>query len=294
MVSYRRPMRRREVLEGAASLGAAAWMSACVEPPSLTGSDRAAAQASQPGTDQARVLQRITARPAMDGDGATLHRVFPGPTLRHLDPFVILDDFDVRRPAGFPEHPHRGFEAFTYMLEGKFHHRDSMGNDSVIGPGGTQRFTSGRGARHSEMPATDGPNRGLQLWVNLPQRLKQIDPTYAGVDGDEMPRFDGEGHVLREIVGPRSPVELQTEVEYFDVELLADASFSHVVPVGHNALIYVLGGEVELLGERLVHRDGLLPSAGAITIRASRPSRVLWLSGRPHGEPIRQRGPFVD
>jgi redox-sensitive bicupin YhaK (pirin superfamily) len=290
-VGYRPHMRRREVLEGAASLGAAALLSACVDPPGLNEADRAS---NQPPTDQARVLQRITARPAMDGDGATLHRVFPGPTLRHLDPFVILDDFDVRRPAGFPEHPHRGFEAFTYMLEGKFHHRDSMGNDSMIGPGGTQRFTSGRGARHSEMPGTDGPNRGLQLWVNLPQRLKQIEPSYAGVDGDKMPRFEGEGHVLREVVGPRSPVELQTEVEYFDVELLADASFSHVVPVGHNALIYVLDGEVELLGERLVHRDGLLPSAGAITISASRPSRVLWLSGRPHGEPIRQRGPFVD
>jgi redox-sensitive bicupin YhaK (pirin superfamily) len=284
-------MRRREVLEGAASLGAAALMSACIDPPSLAAAERTASQAS---AEQARVLQRITAHPAMDGDGATLHRVFPGPTLRHLDPFVILDDFDVRRPAGFPEHPHRGFEAFTYMLEGKFHHRDSMGNDSVIGPGGIQRFTSGRGARHSEMPGTDGPNRGLQLWVNLPQRLKQIEPTYVGIDGDKMPRFDNEGHVLREVVGPRSPVELQTEVEYFDVELLADASYSHVVPAGHNALIYVLGGEVELLGERLVHRDGLLPSAGAITITARAPSRVLWLSGRPHGEPIRQRGPFVD
>jgi redox-sensitive bicupin YhaK (pirin superfamily) len=269
-------------------------ISACVEPPSLAGGDPAASRAKQPGMDVARVLQRITARPAMDGDGATLHRVFPGPTLRHLDPFVILDDFDVRRPAGFPEHPHRGFEAFTYMLEGKFHHRDSMGNDSVIGPGGTQRFTSGRGARHSEMPGTDGPNRGLQLWVNLPQRLKKIEPSYAGIDGDEMPRFEGAGHVLREVVGPRSPVVLETEVEYFDVELFADASFSHVVPVGHNALIYVLGGEIELLGERLVHRDGLLPSAGAITINATRPSRVLWLSGRPHGEPIHQRGPFVD
>jgi redox-sensitive bicupin YhaK (pirin superfamily) len=284
-------MRRREILQATASLGVAALIPACVEPPSLAGTDRAAGQASG---ERARVLQRITARPAMDGDGATLHRVFPGPTLRHLDPFVILDDFDVRRPAGFPEHPHRGFEAFTYMLEGKFHHRDSMGNDSVIGPGGTQRFTSGRGARHSEMPATDGPNRGLQLWVNLPQRLKKIEPSYSGIDGANMPRFDNEGHVLREVVGPRSPVELQTEVEYFDVELLADASYSHVVPAGHNALIYVLGGEVELLGERLVHRDGLLPSAGAITITARTPSRVLWLSGRPHGEPIRQRGPFVD
>lgn len=291
-------MRRRTIIEGAAALGAASGLgalAACVEPPSLANQDQRPDQrASKPAPDPARVLQRFAAHPATDGAGATLHRVFPGPALRHLDPFVVLDDFDVRQPAGFPDHPHRGFEAFTYMIEGAFHHRDSMGNDSVIGPGGTQRFTSGRGARHSEMPATPGANRGLQLWVNLPQRLKQIDPSYVGIDGAEMPRFDGDGHVLREVVGPRSPVELQTEVEYFDVQLLADASFTHTVPTGHNALIYVLEGEVALLGQQLGAREALLPTPGPITLAAHRPSRVLWLSGRPHGEPIRQRGPFVD
>jgi redox-sensitive bicupin YhaK (pirin superfamily) len=286
-------MRRRAILEGAAALGAVASVGGCVEPPSLAGEQTKARDPA--GVEPARVLRRIVSRPAIDGAGATVQRVFPGPDLRHLDPFVVLDDFDVRRPAGFPDHPHRGFEAFTYMIEGKFHHRDSMGNDSVIGPGGTQRFTSGRGARHSEMPATDGPNRGLQLWVNLPRRLKKVTPSYAGIDGAKMPaRAEGRGHLLREVVGPRSPVELQTEVEYLDLELLADASFSHAVPAGHNALIYVLEGEVSLLGERLAAREALLPSPGAITITARAPSRLLWLSGKPHGEPIRHRGPFVD
>jgi quercetin 2,3-dioxygenase len=276
-------MRRRELLGGSFALGAAA----CVDPPTLAGASGASMSA-------ARVVRKITAVPAIDGAGATVQRLFPTPQLRHLDPFVLLDDFDVRRPAGFPEHPHRGFEAFTYMIEGAFHHRDSLGNDSVIGPGGTQRFTSGRGARHSEMPATDGRNRGLQLWVNLPRRLKQVDPSYAGIAGEAMPVESLGDRVIREVVGDRSPVLLQTEVRYFDVELLADASFEHTVPEGHNAVIYVLDGEVELLGERLRGGEALLPTAGVVAIRASAASRIVWLSGRPHGEPIRQRGPFVD
>ncbi len=242
----------------------------------------------------ARVIRKITAVPAIDGAGATVRRLFPTPQLRHLDPFVLLDDFDVRRPAGFPDHPHRGFEAFTYMIEGAFHHRDSMGNDSVIGSGGTQRFTSGRGARHSEMPASDGRNRGLQLWVNLPRRLKRVDPSYVGIAGEHMPVESLGDRVIREVVGARSPVSLQTEVAYFDIELLADASFEHVVPDGHTALIYAIDGEIELLDEPLREGEAVLPSPGAITIRARVPSRVLWLSGRPHGEPIRHRGPFVD
>lgn len=290
-------MRRREILEGALALGAIAPASqiiACVEPPTGATHNQPTSSSRSSAVASARVLQRIVSHAAIDGAGATVQRVFPGPDLRHLDPFVVLDDFDVRRPAGFPEHPHRGFEAFTYMIEGKFHHRDSMGNDSMIGPGGTQRFTSGSGARHSEMPGTDGPNRGLQLWVNLPRRLKQMAPSYVGIAGEHMPRVEGKGHVLREVVGPGSPVVLQTEVEYFDLQLLADASFEHEVAVGRNTLIYVLEGEVSLLGERLVKGEALLPTSGLVAINTTRASRVLWLSGKPHGEPINQRGPYVD
>jgi redox-sensitive bicupin YhaK (pirin superfamily) len=283
------PMRRRTILRGIGGTLAIATTGACVPPPSR---ERIAAE-----PERARVIQRLSARATVDGQGATLKRLFPGPQLRHLDPFVLLDDFDVRRPAGFPDHPHRGFEAFTYMIAGAFHHRDSLGNDSVIGPGGTQRFTSGRGARHSEMPAGEGSNRGLQLWVNLPQRLKQIDPSYVGTEGGAIPeRPASEGLIgrVREVVGASSPVVLQTEVEYLDLDLLADSRFTHVVPGDHNAIVYVLEGRVALLGETLTRGQAILPSAGSITVVAEQPSRVLWLSGRPHGEPIRQRGPFVD
>ena len=128
----------------------------------------------------AQIRTRFSARWTKEGRGATVRRIFPGPDIRHLDPFVLLDDFGVRRPAGFPMHPHRGFEAFTYMIEGAFFHKDNLGNESEIFAGGTQRFTSGKGAWHSEMPSTDGRNRGLQLWVNLPRRLKPMPPDYEG------------------------------------------------------------------------------------------------------------------
>jgi quercetin 2,3-dioxygenase len=280
-------MRRRQLLGGTIALSAAA----CVDPPTLVG---AGTDASAGPISSARIIRKITAKPSIDGAGATVQRLFPTPELRNLDPFVLLDDFDVRRPAGFPDHPHRGFEAFTYMIEGAFHHRDSLGNDSIIGPGGTQRFTSGRGARHSEMPASDGRNRGLQLWVNLPRRLKQIEPSYVGTVGEQMPVETFGDRVIREVVGARSPVVLQTEVEYLDLELLADAKFERAIREGHNALIYVLDGELELLGDRLRGGEAVLPTAGLVAIQASAPSRVLWLSGRPIGEPIRQRGPYVD
>ena len=250
--------------------------------------------ATMPSVAKARVKQRITSKSAIDGAGATVQRVFPTRELRHLDPFVLLDDFNVQKPAGFPMHPHRGFEAFTYMIEGKFHHRDTMGNDSVIGPGGTQRFTSGRGARHSEMPASDGNNRGLQLWVNLPRRLKKIDPTYRGLEGDALPFDEAGGVSVRTISGGGSPVDLRTEVDYLDVGLLAEAQFSREVPEGFNALLYVMEGEVEVLGETLQRGEGLLPSSGEVVIRATRDARFAWLAGKPHGEPIKHRGPFVD
>jgi redox-sensitive bicupin YhaK (pirin superfamily) len=180
------------------------------------------------------------------------------------------------------------------MIEGAFHHRDNLGNDSVIGVGGTQRFTSGRGARHSEMPASDSANRGLQLWVNLPRRLKAMDPSYRGLEGDALPLEEREGVRVRVISGAPSPVDLQTEVDYLDVALAARAGFVREVPAGWNALLYVLDGELTVLGERVQRGEAILPSAGTVSIEALADARLAWLAGRPHGEPIRQRGPFVD
>jgi hypothetical protein len=229
-----------------------------------------------------------------DGQGARLHRVFPSPSLANLDPFVLLDDFDVGPPAGFPTHPHRGFEAFTYMLEGAFHHKDNLGNDSVVGEGGTQRFTSGRGAWHSEMPGTDGSNRGLQLWVNLPRRLKQMPPSYAGLEPGKHPTTRVDGATVRTVVGPGSDVELQTPVRYEDLVLPVGGTFRAVVEAGWNALVYVIEGSVRIAGELVDKQEAVLPGDGPLAIVAGTAARVLFLAGKPLHEPIVHRGPFVD
>ncbi len=141
---------------------------------------------------------KVLAVGTMEGRGARVQRVFPTQLTGYQDPFVLLDDFAVAEPAGFPDHPHRGFEAFTYMIEGGFHHKDNLGNDSVVETGGTQRFTAGKGARHSEMPGSGGVNRGLQLWINLPRSLKKMEPEYEPIHGDDIPENgDGKGLVTR-------------------------------------------------------------------------------------------------
>jgi hypothetical protein len=232
--------------------------------------------------------------PAEDGDGARLQRVFPSPQLRHLDPFVLLDDFNVGPPAGFPRHPHRGFEAFTYMLEGAFEHKDSMGNESRVTAGGTQRFLSGRGAFHSEMPGTDGSNRGLQLWVNLPRRLKKIAPEYQECQGDALPERLDPNLKIRSVSGGGSPVEFRTDVDYLDVELLADSAYEREIDGGRNTLLYVIEGEVSLGGERVSRGSGVLLAEGRLRVDGAKGARFVYLSGKPHGEPIIHRGPFVD
>lgn len=247
-----------------------------------------------PKDGRAAIHHRLAARPAEDGAGAKLHRLFPAQGLPNLDPFVLFDDFDVTEPAGFPEHAHRGFEAFTYMIAGAFHHRDNLGNDSEIGVGGTQRFNSGRGARHSEMPGPGASNRGMQLWVNLVADKKSMAPEYEGIGGADMPVREAGGQRIRTVAGKDSPVRLHTEVDILDVELLADSSFAREIAAGHSGLVYVLDGAIELQGERVEHRGAAILGPGAVELSGTAGARVMWLAGRPHGQPIRHRGPFVD
>lgn len=278
---------RRRVLLGVSAIAVA---------PAIIGCEvKSGGWGTRPAKDGlARITARIDARPTTDGAGATLARVFPGPRLANLDPFVLLDDFDVREPAGFPEHPHRGFEAFTYMIAGEFHHADNLGNESSISAGGTQRFTSGRGARHSEMPGAGASNRGLQLWVNLSADRKQMEPEYEGIAAADMPVTERDGLRLRTVVGPDSPVRLHTALDYLDVELLAARGWEREVTAGHNGLVYVLDGELELLGEPVKRGTAVLLAPGAVTVKGGAGARFAWLTGKPHGQPIRHKGPFVD
>lgn len=236
----------------------------------------------------------VRARPSTDGDRAELLRLFPQVPGQHRDPFVLLDDFRVASPAGFPMHPHRGFEAFTYMLDGSFEHRDTMGNESVVTTGGTQRFTSGSGARHSEMPGPKGVNRGIQLWVNLPRRMKTMAPTYAAVHAPDLPVESRDGAVIRTIVGQGSPVELQTAVDYRDVTLPRDRRFEGELPKGWQGLLYVADGHVRVGDLELQAGQAALTVAGAFEVRALADARFIQLAGLPHDERIVHRGPYVD
>jgi len=236
-----------------------------------------------------------TATATMEGDGAEVRRLFPIPRFMNFDPFVLWDHFDIGAGAGFPEHPHRGFEAITYLFEGAMQHADNLGNTSTVGPQGAQRFTAGRGIMHSEMPADTGNTRGIQLWINLPQRLKRIDPAYQQVDAQDFPDEALPHGRLRTVVGPGSPLRLHTPIRYYDLYL--DSGGEHALPMqaGERALIYIVSGEAHINGERLVAGMAWFShSATPVQVLAATAARLMLVFGTPHGEPIHQHGSYVD
>lgn len=244
----------------------------------------------------------------MDGAGVKINRVLTGPLQRRLDPFLMLDAFGSDKPgdyiAGFPEHPHRGFETITYMLAGRMRHRDSAGNEGMITDGGVQWMTAGRGVIHSEMPEqNEGLMEGFQLWLNLPAKDKLIEPWYRDIPLEEVPRFTlDDGVTVQVIAGSTHGVDgavqrVHTEPLYLDLEIPAGVSFEQPIPVGHNAFVYVFRGEAVIEGKgvgsgRMAILDNA-PGADGVRIKAIAPTRVLVLAGRPLGEPIAQYGPFV-
>ncbi|MDR2729082.1 MAG: pirin family protein, partial [Chitinispirillales bacterium] len=155
-----------------------------------------------------------------EGAGARVLRAFPTRLIMDYDPFVLFDEFFVSKNASFPSHPHRGFEAVTYMLEGSFRHEDILGNSDEVGAFGVQRFTAGRGIVHSETPGDKSDvSRGLQVWINLPLRLKHIEPSYQRAAAQEIPAQRVEGGGVRTVIGPASPVKTLTETVYLDITL---------------------------------------------------------------------------
>ncbi|WP_137010051.1 pirin family protein [Aquitalea aquatilis] len=245
-----------------------------------------------------------------DGAGVRLLRVLTHDLQRRLDPFLMLDEFRSDNPddyiAGFPDHPHRGFETVTYMLDGRMRHRDSTGQEGLLGPGGVQWMTAGRGLVHSEIPEQqDGLMHGFQLWVNLPAKNKMIDPWYRDIPSAEIPERDtAAGSHLRliagEVDGQAAAIQrLDTEPLYLDVHLAGGQSEFFAIPAGHNAFLYVYQGEVQagsheqVVGQRqmaILANDG---AASGIRVNSTQPSRFLLLAGKPLNEPIAQWGPFV-
>lgn len=253
----------------------------------------------------AKVVEFVT--PALnmsEGDGAEVQRLFPlSGRMMNYDPFVLWDHFSLEPGTGFPTHPHRGFEAITYMFNGSMEHRDNLGNASTVFPGGAQRFTAGRGIEHSEMPGGDGFNSGIQLWINLPQRLKSIEPGYQQANQEDIPRLKLDNGEVAVIVGDDSPVKLHTPVRYLDVTLKKTGHFSQQVPAGFRGLIYMVQGAISVSGTsdansvqqgQALFFDYSAMQAGELVIEALQDSRFMLCMGQPHNEPIRQWGPFVD
>ncbi len=244
----------------------------------------------------------------MDGAGVKINRVLTQPLQRRLDPFLMLDAFGSDKAgdyiAGFPEHPHRGFETVTYMLTGNMRHRDSAGHEGSITNGGVQWMTAGRGVIHSEMPEqNEGLMEGFQLWLNLAAKDKMSAPWYRDIPAEAVPRFTlDSGATVQVIAGSSHGVAgaVQREVTeplYLDIELPAGATVDQALPAGHNAFLYVFRGEVVVEGKAVPQaRMAILDNAKAadgVRIKASQPSRLLLIAGRPLNEPIAQYGPFV-
>ena len=256
--------------------------------------------------------QVIASIAASDGAGVKLRRSLGASQNARHDPFLMLDEFYSDDPddylAGFPSHPHRGFETVTYMLDGHMQHQDNGGNTGDLGPGDVQWMTAARGIIHSEMPQqTAGRMRGFQLWLNLPAKEKMKPAAYSDIPAAAIPVVTlGNGVTVKVIAGTlehagkRTAGPMQgssTDPRYFDVHLAPGAVFEAALPAGHNAFLYAYEGEAVVGAERkaLLHRAaGLLSDGDAVRIEAgAKGARVLLLAAKPIGEPVVQYGPFV-
>ena len=259
------------------------------------------------GVTDPRPIERLVAgRATSDGAGVKLTRVLTQDLQRRLDPFLMLDAFGSDKPgdyiAGFPDHPHRGFETVTYMLAGRMRHRDSAGNEGLLEGGGVQWMTAGRGVIHSELPEqSEGLMEGFQLWLNLPAKDKMQAPWYRDLQSAEVPEWCEAGVTARVIAGASHGVAGAVQREgtaalYLDIHLDAGASFEQPLPAAHNAFVYVYRGAVEIGGQAVpMQRMAILANRGdGVRLTASaQGARALLIAGRPLQEPIVQHGPFV-
>jgi redox-sensitive bicupin YhaK (pirin superfamily) len=255
------------------------------------------------------VRTRVDAQPTTDGAGVRLSRVIGGAALGMLDPFLLLDEFHTEKAddyiAGFPSHPHRGFETVTYMIDGAMEHRDSLGNHGHLGPGSAQWMTAGHGIVHSEMPQQEsGRMWGFQLWVNLPAAQKMVAPRYQDirpgliaeteVDDAHVRLVAGQigGASGRDVTGPVSGIV--TAPTLADVTLRASGTVRHTLPAGHSAFVYVIEGSTRIAGTEVKRGQlAVLTPGERVTIKSDSGGRALLVAAAPIGEPVSRYGPFV-
>ncbi|XXG78714.1 hypothetical protein AAC387_Pa08g2602 [Persea americana] len=249
------------------------------------------------------VVKRLLAKPQHEGEGAVVRRSIGRLELKHLDPFLLMDEFSVSAPAGFPDHPHRGFETVTYMLDGAFTHQDFAGHKGTIRTGDVQWMTAGRGIIHSEMPEGEGIQRGLQLWINLTAKDKMIAPGYQELQSEDISRVEKDGVevcvIAGEAMGVRSPVYTRTPTMFLDFTLRPGVHTHQHIPDSWNSFVYVLEGE-GIFGNMssspaTAHHTLVLSTGDGLSIwnRSTKLLRFVLIGGQPLNEPVVQYGPFV-
>ncbi len=253
--------------------------------------------------NQRRIHRIINGVQTSDGAGVNLTRIIGGPELDMLDPFLLLDEFGSNNPddyiAGFPPHPHRGFETITYMLNGKWRHKDSAGNEGMLKDGSVQWMTAGRGIIHSEMPIqTNGFARGFQLWLNLPKEKKMIEPSYADIPSENIPIVNVESGSVKiisgEFNGVSGPGKPHTGMLYYDIHLTSSAEIEIDVDNGWNTFMYIYDGSADdaqtiSAGQLVVYNQHgkLKLNAGVEGVKG------IVVAGEPLNEPVARGGPFV-
>jgi redox-sensitive bicupin YhaK (pirin superfamily) len=257
------------------------------------------------------VTQIVQARPQLEGEGMIVTRPFPTPRLDHVDPFLLLDRMGPiaagpGEAKGAPDHPHRGFETVTYILDGAIEHEDSQGNRGRIGAGDVQWMTAGSGVIHSELPSEEirrngGRMHGFQLWVNLPRRDKMMKPRYQELRAAEIPTAtsaDGKVRVTviaGESLGTRASIDTRTPIMYLHVRLAAGATFTQAIPSNYNAFAFIINGEAAF-GDRVARENDMVLFGGdgdAVTIATQDGAELLLIGGVPLNEPVARYGPFV-
>ncbi len=260
-----------------------------------------------------QIIQVIPGVVTSDGAGVRLRRSLGGQDRQRLDPFLMLDEFSSNDPndyvAGFPPHPHRGFETVTYMLEGHMLHEDHLGNRGHLKSGGVQWMTAGRGIIHSEMPQQEsGVMRGFQLWINLPAREKMKSAGYQDIQDASIPKVHlPQGGLVKVIAGEyqspdgaaiQGPIHgLSTEPLFFDIHLSGHETFSHPITISHHSFLYVYEGDLTVGGqEEQAPRQAalVLGNGDQVTMQAgAQGAKAIWLAAKPLHEPVVQHGPFV-
>jgi quercetin 2,3-dioxygenase len=260
------------------------------------------------------VASMTVGQPTQDGNRVPLVRLVPGrgqhgaEAFRAMDPFLLMDHFGpmVLPPgtdAGFPPHPHRGFQTLTYLIQGAFRHRDSTGGSGLLRPGGAQLMNAGSGIVHEEMPVPDhlqsgGPIEGVQLWINLPKSEKGTVPGYTDLQPESMPWQILPGGRLRALagdwVGRMGPAQTPARITYAHLELEAGARFEHAIPAEWTAAVVPLHGSIRIQGTAVsADTVALLGDGDAVGLEAASPASLMVLAGEPIGEPIAHYGPFV-